>query len=99
MWASRFGHAPGGPLGTAAATLGDSALDGQASEYLARLTQRTRAGFRPKRAARPAECAESSIAGGVSKWLAGPIDRSAKNEPNGFALSPFALVTFIWGRK
>jgi hypothetical protein len=35
----------------------------------------------------------------ASKSPAGPGVRSAKNELNGFALSPFALVTFIWGRK
>jgi hypothetical protein len=99
MWAPRVGYAPGGPLGTKAAHLNDTALGVHASEYLARAIQRTCAGLRPKRAARPAECAEGRSTGGVSKWPAGPTHRSAKNEPNGCALSPFALVTFIWGRK
>jgi hypothetical protein len=39
------------------------------------------------------------IGGGASKWPAGPGLRSAQNELNGVAFSPFALVTFIWGRK
>ena len=46
-----------------------------------------------------AQRAGASVTGGVPKWPAGPGVRSTKNEPNGFAISPFALVTFIWGRK
>jgi hypothetical protein len=33
---------------------------------------------------------------GFAKWPAGPRIRSA---PNKSVFSPFALVTFIWGRK
>jgi hypothetical protein len=40
MGSARLGHAPGGPLGSAAAAHGSSALDGTASGYLAALTQR-----------------------------------------------------------
>jgi hypothetical protein len=49
--------------------------------------------------ARADECAEGAICSGGAKWPAGPRFRSVQNELNGFALSPFALVTFIWGSK
>ncbi len=53
----------------------------------------------PKRS----EAASSELSfrsvGGASRWPAGPGVRGEKNELRGFAFSPFALVTFIWGRK
>jgi hypothetical protein len=42
------------------------------------------------------ECTVASSFGGVARWPAGPLVRSALH---GSVFSPFALVTFIWGRK
>ena len=87
---------PSGPLGQSATHWTYGALDGAG---FAKPRPRRFVGLKAKAKRGLVECTVASIRSALSRWPAGPGVRGAKNELNGFALSPFALVTFIWGRK
>ena len=93
---ARCGAAPGGPLVTPAAQWPCSALVG--AGVAGARPRKTRRWTPGRREARPAQRAGTVIRSGASDGPLGAVPQRAERI-EGFCISPFALVTFIWGRK
>ena len=95
---ARCGAAPGGPLVTPAAQQRRSSLVGAGVAGARPRNTKPKRWTPGRREARPAQRAGTVIRSGASDGPLGAVPQRAERI-EGFCMGPFALVTFIWGRK